>query len=65
MALAAVAGVLGWDCDAGEGRMCIGSGLFLGLAAALGSTFMEIGCRIGFWVPCTVSFPLPSSVING
>ena len=43
MALASAAGVLGWDCDAGEGRMCIGSALFLGLTVALGSKFMGIG----------------------
>ena len=42
MALASAAGVLGWDYDAGEGRMCTGSGLFLGLAVALGSKFMGI-----------------------
>ena len=31
------------DCAAGEGRMCTGSGLFLGWAVALGSIFMGIG----------------------
>ena len=43
MALASAAGVLGWDCDAGEGRICTGSGPFFGLAVALGSKFMGIG----------------------
>ena len=43
MALASTAGVLGYDCDAGEGRMCTGNRLFLGLVVALGSKFMGIG----------------------
>ena len=43
MALALAARVLGWDCDAGEGKMCTGNGLFLGLEVALGSKFMRIG----------------------
>ena len=43
MALASAAGVLGWDCDAGEGRMYTGSGQFVGLVVALGSKFMGIG----------------------
>ena len=41
--VAFVVGVLGVDCAAGEGSMCTGRGLFLGLAVALGSKFMGIG----------------------
>ena len=40
--VAFVVGVLGVDCAAGEGSMCTGRGLFLGLAVALGSKFMGI-----------------------
>ena len=55
LALDLVAGVLGVDCAAGEGRIytglgedATGSGLFLGWVMALGSKFMGIGLRIGF-----------------
>ena len=40
LALALATGVLGWDCDAGEGRIYTGSGLFLGWVVALGFKFM-------------------------
>ena len=43
LALALATRVLGWDCDAGEGRIYNGSGLFLGWVVALGSKFMGIG----------------------
>ena len=41
--VAFIVGALGVDCAAGEGSMCTGRGLFLGLAVALGSKFMGIG----------------------
>ena len=40
--VAFVVSVLGVDCAAGEGSMCTGRGLFLGLAMSLGSKFMGI-----------------------
>ena len=43
LALALATGVLGWDCDAGEGRIYIGSGLFLGWVVALRFKFMGFG----------------------
>ena len=47
--VAFMVGVLGVDCAAEVGRMCTGSGLFLGWA-------------VDFWGSSTISFPLPSSV---
>ena len=58
-------GVSSVECDAGVGRMCTGSGLFLGWAVALGSNFVGSGLRIRFWGSSTASFPLPSSVNKG
>ena len=45
-------GVLGVDCAAGEGKICIGSRLFLGWA-------------LDFWGSSISSDPLPSSVSSG
>ena len=41
--VAFMVGALGFECAAGEGSMCTGRGLFLGLAVALRSKFMGIG----------------------
>ena len=41
--MAFAVGVSGVACDASIGKMLTGSGLFLGLAVALGSKFMGIG----------------------
>ena len=51
-----VVGVLGVECDVGEGRMCTWSGKDSGLLVAW---------AVIFWGSSPASFQLPSSLITG
>ena len=70
--MALAVGVLGVECAASVGRMCIrpgegaaGSGLLVAWAVTLGFNFVGSGLIIIFWGSSIASFPQPFSVING